>query len=86
MKNKVNRLNSVCKLIEATEKAVSISAQERVTRLDRLRSLIKEAQLGLILAQLDLKHDAQIQSAVADATKHLNQRWVRWCVLVEVRA
>jgi len=31
--------------------------------------LIKEAQLGLILAELDLKHDAQIQSAAADATK-----------------
>src|SRR2546423_6210593 len=65
----VNRLSSVCKLIEATEKAVSISAQERVTRLNRLRSLIKEAQLGLILAELDLKHDTYIQSAVVDATK-----------------
>jgi hypothetical protein len=65
----VNRLNSVCKLIEATEKAVSISAQERVTRLNRLRSLIKEAQLGLILAELNLVHDTHIQSAVAEATK-----------------
>src|SRR2546423_8608900 len=65
----VNRLSSVCKLIEAIEKAVSISPQERVMRLNRLRSLIKEAQLGLILAELDLKHEAHIQSAAADATK-----------------
>ena len=65
----IDRLRSLCKLIETIEKAVPVSAQERVRRLNRLRSLIKEAQLGLLLAELDLKHDAHIQSVVADATK-----------------
>ena len=65
----VNRLNAVCKQVEALEKAKSLSASQRLTELNRLQSLIKEAHFLLILAELRCRQDAQIQSAAADAKK-----------------
>jgi hypothetical protein len=65
----VNRLNAVCKEVEALEKTKSLSASKRLTELNRLQSLIKEAQFLLILAESDRRRDARDAQIQSDAEK-----------------